>query len=420
MHGAGSRDASKDAALARRISNVQWTERHRRQHHYDSPGDRPERVRITGLTERRDLNGAFGMAGALIPSTGRRLVVLEGKGGGSVPLRYRSLRRARLHAAPRRGPLHVASTAHSLARLTRARHSARSPARLPRALTCSWMSWHRPSNLHPAPAKPEDAVYNAGKGCYQRRGYSSDGLPRRCRAGEGRLAYSTTKRHEQPPLRPPSAGALLRRVDAPVDYAEAFRDGALPVRLGADACGGLRWLDPLSGVEVPRSAVDARRWLPLLLDGLRDTATPAGAYLALRATIELAGTLIRTGGLPPLMPSAVPALKAALDLRERSCVCAALKVLGLFLRAEPRCGLALRPHYRALLPALAAYAIVERAPCLGDEVEYSQHRQLNVHELIDEALQLMERSGGQGAGALIKSYVPSFQPADVELHRGFR
>jgi hypothetical protein len=46
----------------------------------------------------------------------------------------------------------------------------------------------------------------------------------------------------------------------------------------------------------------------------------------------------------------VPALKAALDLRERTVVCMALRLLLLLLHADERVGLALRPHYKLLLP----------------------------------------------------------------------
>lgn len=53
-------------------------------------------------------------------------------------------------------------------------------------------------------------------------------------------------------------------------------------------------------------------------------------------------------------------------------------------------------------------------------VVQSQHRQINVLDLIDEALAAMEKYGGPGAGEVIKSYVPAWQPSSVELHRGFR
>ena len=215
------------------------------------------------------------------------------------------------------------------------------------------------------------------------------------------------------------AGALLPRANAPKAFAEAYEEGSLPVRLAdASETGELRWLDPMSGAVVPRSQVDARRWLPLLIDGLR-YPNPAAAYVALRASLELVGTTARRGLLPPLMPAIAPALKAAIDLRERSCVCAAVRLLILVLQVEPRCGLALRPHYKRLLPVLATFKLAGQ-PDLGDEVERSQHRHINLDDLIDEALGAMERGGGPGAGELIKSYVTTWQPASVELHRGFR
>ena len=47
-------------------------------------------------------------------------------------------------------------------------------------------------------------------------------------------------------------------------------------------------------------------------------------------------------------------------------------------------------------------------------------RSLFSEDLVDEALEAMEKSGGPGAGELIKKYVTTWQPASVELHRGFR
>ena len=162
-----------------------------------------------------------------------------------------------------------------------------------------------------------------------------------------------------------------------------------------------------------------RKWLPLLLDGLRDQSV-SGAYVALRGALELCGSASRAKALPPLMPSCARAFKAALDMRERSVVCAALRLLILVIRADNACGLALRPHYKMLLPALGAFKVASKQPNLFDEIEYSQHRGINVLDLVDEALEVLEEFGGPGAGELVKSFVPSWQPKDVELHRGFR
>ncbi len=322
------------------------------------------RVRITGLSKAPELNGRHGNALGPVNENGLRHVILEGAGAASVAL--------------------------------------------------------RDCNLQPAPPAPADTEY--ANGGFRLKAPSS-GLPRRCRAGSGAPSYSTRAplRREAPP--PPQAGALLARHDPPAAFAADFRDGSLPVRLagaGAGEHSGLKWIDPLTGVEVPRHEIDASKWLPRLLEGLRDTRTTSGAYLALRAALELAGGAARNGALPPLVTAAVPSLRAALELRERSVVCAALKLLQLLIRADGRAGLALRPHFRGLLPSLAAFKVAGAQANLGDEIEYSQHRRIDISTLIDETLALMEEHGGKGAGAAIKSFVPTFQPADEVLHRGFR
>ena len=362
--GARSLSVNIDCTVARRVAATSLNENHMRQRIYSAPPDTGYRVRITGVTDRRDLNGQYGMAGPLQPNTGKRLVVLEGGGGASVSLKS--------------------------------------------------------SNLERAPPAPEDSVYNQGIGGFQPRRYGNSSLPRRCKSGSGRPAYSTQRRTDPGSISPPLAGCLLPKSDVPIDYGEAFADGSLPVRAaGAAESGELRWLDPISGAEVPRSQVDARRWLPVLIAGLRDPNPPA-AYVALRGALELIGAAARQGLLPPLMPSVAPSLKAALDLKERSCVCAALRLLILLLQAEPRAGRALRPHYKSILPAMAAYKCCDRQPVLGDVIEMSQHRHINVVTLVDDALVEMERSGGPGASAIIKSFVPTWQSAEEELHRGFR
>lgn len=352
---------TEDQAYARRVSLDARAEVYRASRITREQLPAEQRVRISGLTDRPELNGLCGIAGPVGPN-GRRHVVLDGHGGAGFAL--------------------------------------------------------RPSNLSLAPPAPADAIYNRGTGHFQQRQYGNNGLPRRLKAGSGRPAYST-RTATALPIAPPIAGSLLPRNDPPAAYHEAWQDGSLPVRASGNLNGPLRWLDPSTGAEVTRHKVDARRWLPLLIDGLRDEPSTGGCYVALRGAIELAGAAAKAGHLPSLMPAAAPALKAALDRRERACVCAALRLLLLLLHADERAGLALRPHYKQLLPALAAFK-QKQQPSLRDEIERAQHRRINVEDLIDEALALMEAKGGSGAGAIIKSYVPAFHTADEVLHRGFR
>jgi len=343
----------------RRVAREACFEQHRRHFHGASTSE--QRVRVAGLIGRlASLNGTYGIAG-LLDASGRRRVAMEGMGGAAF-----AIKKDKLSLAPR---------------------------------------------------APPATTYNQGTGAFQLKG--KDSHPRRCCAGSGRPSYSTQSSRRDQPIPPPQAGALLPRNDPPVDFHAAWTDGSLPVRLGADIDGELRWHDPLTGAEVVRDKVDARRWLPVLIDGLRDAESAGGAFIALRGSIELVGAAAKAGALPALMPSIVPALKAALDLRERSVVCAALRLLLLLLHTDERVGLALRPHYKVLLPTMAGFALQGQAS-LSDEIERAQNRRVNVPTLVDEALEAMEKRGGPGAGKLIKLYVPQHRDSEECLHRGFR
>lgn len=78
------------------------------------------------------------------------------------------------------------------------------------------------------------------------------------------------------------------------------------------------------------------------------------------------------------------------------------------------------PNRRQLLPELALISQLQREHARDDNVEYSQHRRINVATLVRETLELMEENGGPGSSTLIKSHVPSFHRSDEVLHRGFR
>jgi len=333
-------------------------EQHRKRM-YASPDSSEQRVRVSGLGGRLAcLNGKHGLAGHR--HNGRRRVIMEGMGGAAFAI--------------------------------------------------------KDENLSLAPPAPPETTYNRGAAAFQLKGF--DEHPRRCVAGSGQPAYSTrTPTTER--ISPPLAGALLPRNDPPADFRACWQDGSLPVRLGADVNGELRWHDPLTGAEVVRDKVDARRWLPVLIEGLRDAESAGGAYVALRGAIELVGVAAKAGLLPSLVPSIVPALKAALDLRERTVVCMTLRLLLLLLHADERVGLALRPHYKLLLPTMNAF-LLKGQPSLSDEIEMAQWRRLNVEALVEEAIAAMERFGGAHAGKLIKNYVPVHRDQDECLHRGFR
>ena len=252
-----------------------------------------ERVRIVGLTVRRELNGAHGSVQSIDPGSARLLVLLEGTGEG-VPVRR--------------------------------------------------------ANLQLAPPAPVATQYNVGTGQYTLPSYLNNGQPRRCRAGGGGgPSYSTRHRPAQAgdQVPAPQAGALLPRPNEPILFRTALRDGTLPARGGgSDGEQLLRWVDPLSGQTVATEQVDAGRWLPIFIDGLRETQNPAVAYVALQGAVELASAAARCGMLLAALPNVAQPLRSALATRENTVICATLECLQHLLRVDKLAGRALQPHYR--------------------------------------------------------------------------
>lgn len=70
-------------------------------------------------------------------------------------------------------------------------------------------------------------------------------------------------------------------------------------------------------------------------------------------------------------------------------------------------GEALVPYYRQLLPVLNIFKTCN-INC-GDHIDYSQMRGENVSDLINETLELMEKTGGEDAFINIKYLIPTYE-----------
>ena len=132
----------------------------------------------------------------------------------------------------------------------------------------------RPQNA--VPQRPAETVYNPGTAQYECLAYHNNGLPRPCRAGSGAPSYSTRRRPRPHPraVPPPVAGAHVAVPDPAPAYVAARKAGAsvggLPA--GIQMSGGqpgIKW-------TTPPSELDAARWLPLLLSGIRETKQVRG------------------------------------------------------------------------------------------------------------------------------------------------
>ena len=69
-----------------------------------------------------------------------------------------------------------------------------------------------------------------------------------------------------------------------------------------------------------------------------------------------------------------------------------MKILQKLVTCANYVGEALVPYYRQILPIFNLYR--GSAKNLGDAIDYSQRKRLNLGELIQETLELFEQTGG--------------------------
>jgi len=72
-----------------------------------------------------------------------------------------------------------------------------------------------------------------------------------------------------------------------------------------------------------------------------------------------------------------------------------------------RIGENLVPYYRQLLPILNLFKYQNKV--LGDQIEYSQRKDMNIGDLIGECLEILEKTGGEDAFINIKYMIPTYE-----------
>lgn len=70
-------------------------------------------------------------------------------------------------------------------------------------------------------------------------------------------------------------------------------------------------------------------------------------------------------------------------------------------------GEALVPYYRQILPIFNLFR--NSNVNIGDHIEYSQRKRLNLGDLITETLELFEQTGGEDAFINIKYMIPTYE-----------
>lgn len=223
-------------------------------------------------------------------------------------------------------------------------------------------------------------------------------VPQKVNSGTGGAARSSAvKNLRQVDEGPGKAGAFKPRIIAPTEFRRVYDRGDLPVKL-SHCCGSkLAWK-----VDVDR--LDYHHYLPLFFEGLREKEDPY-RFLA----IEGVNFLLERGSsrILAVVPQLILPIKAALNTRDTEIIATTVKVLQRLALSGEMIGEALVPYYRQILPIFNLCKGCSKN--IGDSIDYGQRRRMNLGELIDETLEILEKSGGEDAFINIKYMIPTYE-----------
>lgn len=109
----------------------------------------------------------------------------------------------------------------------------------------------------------------------------------------------------------------------------------------------------------------------------------------------------------PIVPRLIMPIKKALATHNRHICCNVMKILQDLVNSHEGVGEALVPYYRQILPTFNLFVNCNRN--IGDAIEYSQRRNENIGDLINETLKIMETKGGEYAYFNIKYMIPVYE-----------
>eukprot|EP00440_Ansanella_granifera_P010998 gb/GFBE01011928.1/.p1 GENE.gb/GFBE01011928.1/~~gb/GFBE01011928.1/.p1 ORF type:complete len:298 (+),score=61.80 gb/GFBE01011928.1/:1-894(+) len=201
---------------------------------------------------------------------------------------------------------------------------------------------------------------------------------------------------------PPRAGAIVRRPVERTQFRIFYDRGDLPIQvLHGGVSGGIAW-------KVDVEKLDYHHYLPMFFDGLREKEDPY-RFLAVQGTYDM----LEKGGskILPVVPQLIIPIKTALNTRDPELMCTMLKVIQRLVLSAEMIGEALVPYFRQILPIFNIFK--SRKLNLGDKMDYSQRKRLNMGELIEETLECLELHGGEDAYINIKYMIPTYESALV-------
>lgn len=215
--------------------------------------------------------------------------------------------------------------------------------------------------------------------------------------GLGGKCSSLLKPKEKPVVQKPVAGAVARR-QIPVSEFRLFYDrGDLPVTIEHGPQNKIRW-------KVEIQQLDYHHYLPIFFEGVREKMDPY-RFLAVQGVFDM----LEHGGAKvlPVIPQLIIPIKTALNTRDSDIIAITLKILQSLVTCSDTIGEALVPYYRQILPIMNLFKT--RNTNLGDKIDYSQRKAINLGDLIQTTLELFEMHGGEDAFINIKYMVPTYE-----------
>jgi hypothetical protein len=192
--------------------------------------------------------------------------------------------------------------------------------------------------------------------------------------------------------------ACSRRVITTTEFRRFYDRGDLPIQIFHGAVGGkIAW-------KVDIEKLDYHHYLPIFFDGLREREDPY-RFLAVQGVYDM----LDKGGskILPVVPQLIIPIKTALNTRHPEIIATTIKVLIQLVLSGEMIGEALVPYYRQILPIFNIFKGHNKN--LGDHIDYSQRKKLNLGDLICEALEIFEIHGGEDAFINIKYMIPTYE-----------
>lgn len=184
-----------------------------------------------------------------------------------------------------------------------------------------------------------------------------------------------------------------------------YERGDLPIQIDhGGVANRLAW-------KVEITKLDFHHYLPIFFDGIREKENPY-SFVAEQGICDMLAT--GPHKVLPVIPQLIIPLKTALNTRDTTVILKTLKIIKLLVKCDEQVagantliGQALVPYYRQLLPVFNIF--IDNTKDIGDYIDYSQRKRVDLGSEITETLECLEQYGGDDAFINIKYLIPTYQ-----------